>query len=588
MQAYYKRFSVIAGFVILLAVVLAAAFSTRRQLAVQVQEQTWTAHTRHVLFAISQTESLLKDAETGQRGYLYTGNPQYLAPYDLAVSQIEPHLQELAQLTADNPRQNARIPELRRLAQEKLRELAQTISLYRTGHPEEAKALVLSDAGQVTMGQLRTLLNEMLQDESSLEVARSATYRRSIRMTVASIYLTSAVAAFGLILLAFYILREMELREKHELQIRQREEWYRVTLTSIGDGVIATDERGRVTFLNPVAERLTGADLAHAKGMPIHDVFPIFNEQTHQPVDNPVRKVMERGKVVGLANHTVLRHRNGSYLPIEDSAAPIRDDHDRLVGVVLVFRDATYERKSQEILRKTEKLAAAARLAATVAHEINNPLEAVGNLIYIAKATSGVPSETLQHLTIAEQELERVSHLTRQTLGFYRESNAPGEVDVPALVESVLRLYSNRFESKNITVLREFGECPSLQGLAGELKQVISNLIANAADAVNQNGTIKVKLACNDAAEGQTIELTIEDDGSGIAAEHQERLFEPFFTTKKDIGTGLGLWVAKEIVVRHGGRIEVRSRDASGTSGAVCTVLLPCDADVQSRAAEAG
>jgi PAS domain S-box-containing protein len=316
MQAFYKRFSVIAGFLILLVVLVAAAYITRRQLGMQIEDQAWAAHTRKVLFELSQTELLLTDAETGQRGLLYTGDAKYLAPYDLAVAKVEPHIQTLARLTADNARQQARISVLRSLAQEKLSELAQTISFYQAGRADEAKALVLSDAGLVTMNKLRNLLGEMIQEEESLEALRTAAYQRSIRVTIASIYLASTLAALGLILLAFYILREMDLREKHAAQIRQREEWYRVTLTSIGDGVIATDEQGRVTFLNPLAERLTGTTLAQAQGQAIQEVFPIFNEQTQQPVENPVKKVMELGTVIGLSNHTTLRHRNGTLLPI--------------------------------------------------------------------------------------------------------------------------------------------------------------------------------------------------------------------------------------------------------------------------------
>ena len=313
-----------------------------------------------------------------------------------------------------------------------------------------------------------------------------AAYQRSVRATIDSIYLASVLAALGLLLLAYSILREMDLRERHAVEIRQREEWFRVTLTSIGDAVIAADNQAVVTFLNPVAEHLTGTTFAQAKGRPIQEVFPIFHEYTHQPGDNPVKKVLEIGKIIGLANHTVLQHRNGTFTPIEDSAAPIRDDGGKVVGAVLVFRDATHDRKSQEILRKAEKLAAAARLAATVAHEINNPLEAVGNLIYLAKATPEMPADANLHLTLAEQELARVSHLTRQTLGFYRESNAPVLVEVPELIDSVLSLYSNKFNSKNITVEREFSECPPIPVVRGEMHQVVANLISNAADAVGK------------------------------------------------------------------------------------------------------
>ena len=141
------------------------------------------------------------------------------------------------------------------------------------------------------------------------------------------------------------------------------------------------------------------------KGQLIGDVFPIFNEQTMLPVENPVAKVMELGRIVGLANHTVLRNTNGTYTPIEDSASPIRDHQDKLIGVVLVFRDATLERKTQAALRESEKLTSAARMSDTVAHEINNPLEAVGNLLYLAKRTPGVPEVAIEHLVVAEQEL---------------------------------------------------------------------------------------------------------------------------------------------------------------------------------------
>jgi signal transduction histidine kinase len=247
---------------------------------------------------------------------------------------------------------------------------------------------------------------------------------------------------------------------------------------------------------------------------------------------------------------------------------------------VLVFRDVTNERKSQELLRKSEKLAAAARLSATVAHEINNPLEAVGNLIYIAKVSPGVSPDIVQHLILAEQELDRVAHITRQTLGFYRESNEPGPIDIPGLIEQVLRLYSNKLDSKNIRVESEFGESPPMIGVAGELKQVVSNLVSNAVDAVSSDGTIRISLKRSENGNGGGVQFLIEDDGPGISPENLDRIFEPFFTTKKDVGTGLGLWVTREIVERHGGTINVNARHGKeGPSGAAFVVSLPCIPD---------
>src|ERR1700733_13084487 len=196
--------------------------------------------------------------------------------------------------------------------------------------------------------------------------------------------------------------------------------------------------------------------------------------------------------LVGLANHTLLKHVDGRPTPIEDSPAPLRSDRGQTIGVVLVFRDATIARNSQEVLRKTEKLAAAARLSATVAHEINNPLEAVMNLIFIAKTSPDASLIIQQQLDLAEQELDRVAHITRQTLGFYRDSNLPEEIDLSEVVDSVLKIYSNKIFTKNIHVEHSVKECPPVWGVSSELKQVISNLLSNAIDAVSRGGRIAI------------------------------------------------------------------------------------------------
>ena len=410
---------------------------------------------------------------------------------------------------------------------------------------------------------------------------RRATYQKSIRITVACIYAASAIAALGIIVLALSILQEIERREKDAAALRQSEEWFRVTLSSIGDGVIATDDQGRVSFLNPVAERLTGTSLAQARGSKISEVFPIFSEVTNKPAENPVDKVLALGCVVALANHTVLQHRAGHLLPIEDTAAPIRDDSGKLIGVVLVFHDASRERNLQEVLRRTEKLAAASRLAATVSHEINNPLEAVGNLIFLARNHPDAPEKVTEQLRLAEQELARVSHITRQTLGFYRESASPTSVHLPTLIESVLTLYSNKLQMKQIKVQLALEDCPAITGLAGEIQQLVSNIISNAIDAAPVSGTLKIDASPMKLADGKSIQLKIEDDGPGIAPENMDRIFEPFFTTKKDVGTGLGLWVCKEIAERHGGSVRVHSNNGNGSKGAIFTVLLPYEGTPQ-------
>jgi PAS domain S-box-containing protein len=573
MQTRFKRFSVIGGFAILLAILVADAYITKRQLDQQIETGLWVTHTRQVQLQISDVESLLKDAETGQRGFLYTGDDQYLGPYNQALANVDSHINALAELTSDNPRQQSAVADLRGLVRTKLDELASTIALYRSGQQDEARKLVLSDAGLVTMDKIRAVIEVMQDEESSLEAMRSAAYRKNILLTTACIYLTTALAVIGLILLAYYILREMSLRERHAQEMRAREEWFRVTLTSIGDGVIATDQNGNVTFLNPIAEELTGITTASASGRNILEIFPIFNETTMAPVDNPVAKVIEHDRPMGLANHTVLRKPDGTLTPIDDSAAPIRDDNGKLIGVVLVFRDISDNRKTERVLRNAEKLGAAARLSATVAHEINNPLEAAVNLVYIARIDQHAPESVVKQLTQAEQELERVAHITRQTLGFFRDNNDPEPIELESLVGSVFRLYSNKFVSKKIRIERHFGKCPPIRGVQNEVKQVLSNLISNAADAVAVGGTIIVTLRCVEEDGRTTVHMLIEDDGPGVADENKERIFEPFFTTKRDVGTGLGLWVSREILERHGGSIELAQRE-NGSRGAAFTVIF--------------
>jgi PAS domain S-box-containing protein len=580
MQNRFKRFSIIAGFAALLIVLIGNSLLTRREVGAQIDSQNRLSDSRRFLLELEKTESLLKDAETGQRGYLYTGDPRYLAPYNQARQQIDSQFDELMRLTNDRPKEQASIVELRALEQVKMSELQQTIDLDLAGKPADARGLVLSDFGLLTMEHFRQIIDQVERTEASLESVRVAEYQKTVRRTIASIYVASLLATIGLVLLAYYILREMSLREQHAREIREREEWFRVTLTSIGDAVIVTDDSGRITFMNPVAESLIGTTMARAIGRDVSDVLAIFNEFTGEVSQDPVKKVIQEGRVVGLANHTVLKHADGHLIPIEDSAAPIRDDQRKLIGVVLVFRDVTNERKTQELARKSEKLAAAARLSATVAHEINNPLEAVGNLIYLAKASAGASPEVVKSLSIAEQELERVAHITRQTLGFYRESNEARRVELPPLIESVLRLYSNKLSSKNIRVERELGQCPPMLGVPGELKQVISNLVSNAVDAVSANGKINLRLQGVENHNGGRIQLVIEDDGPGIPPEDRSRIFEPFFTTKKDVGTGLGLWVTREIIERHGGTITVSSPNGNGSArGASFVIDLPCIPD---------
>lgn len=578
MRVSYKRVGVIVGFCLLLTLLLLNAAVTRRKLSQQVGAESWVSHTQEVQLELNQLELLVVDAETGQRGYLYTGDKRYLLPYQNAISKIDPQIDSIAKLTADNPRQQAMLPELRARVHAKVEELAQVIALQQSGRPQQARDLVLTSTGLLLMEQIRSAVSQMQGEESHLQSERVEAYENSIQETIVSLYIANLMAVVGLVLLAYYILREMDAREKHDHEIRVREEWFRTTLTSIGDAVIATDRNGNVTFLNPVAENLIGLDLTEGRGRSVQEVFPIINEYTLKPAENPVDKVLEKGFVVGLANHTALVRKDGTHVPIEDSAAPIRDESGDLMGVVLVFRDVTNDRRTQEAMRRTERLAAAARLAATMAHEINNPLQAVTSLVYLSRQAPDAPEAIVSQLTLAEQELQRVAHIAQQTLGFYRESGVTGPIDMREVVDAVLEIYSNKLKSKDVRIVRNFGDYPHIHAATGEMRQVISNLLVNAVDAVNDGGTVTITLGGTVNAGQNMLHLLVEDDGPGIPPEYKPHMFEPFITTKKDVGTGLGLWLSKEIVERYNGTIEVVPR-ANGRRGAAFSILLPASQD---------
>jgi signal transduction histidine kinase len=248
------------------------------------------------------------------------------------------------------------------------------------------------------------------------------------------------------------------------------------------------------------------------------------------------------------------------------------DKPARLVGITI---DITERKRAQEAMIAAEKIASAGRMAATIAHEINNPLEAVTNLIFLAATDAQISPTTREYLEMAQDELRRVSHTARQTLGFYRESAAPSPTQVDALVQEVVGLYSRRLAQNSIKLQTRVRSRSLIRAVGGEIRQVVSNLIANAADACGAGARITVGVAdclLGDGAKG--VRITVADSGSGIAGSVRGRIFEPFFTTKREVGTGLGLWVTRSLVEKHGGSIRLRSAEGRGT---VFCVFLPAE-----------
>ncbi|MGA3316412.1 MAG: CHASE3 domain-containing protein [Candidatus Korobacteraceae bacterium] len=557
------------GIVLLLIVLTINGYVTFLSFQRVNRNNALVEHSQQVLLETERLKSLMVDAETGQRGYLYTGDLHYLEPYNRAAREVDAQLDRVAALTADIALQRTQVQQLRDLSHAQLKELADTIAMARAGQPEEAKARVLSN-GKNVMDDIRASIAEIEGVEARLRANRMAEMKANTRSATLAFVIATSIAAAALLVFGGLLTREMRKSDAAAAAVLEQKEWLDTTLRSIGDAVLATDTSGRVVFLNEVAATLTGHTSSEARHRPLRQVFAIFNEVTREPAEDPVAKVVRTGAAVGLANHTVLRRADGTEVAIDDSAAPIRNAQGELIGVVLVFRDVSKQRAVDAALRNAEKLATAGRFAATIAHEINNPLEAIMNLLFLLNRDSGLSSEGRGYLSLAEQELNRVAAVARQTLAFYKDNTSPAPVNISNLLDEILAFYGRRIEARKIHVIRNYRNHSQFVGSAGEIRQVFSNLILNSIDALPPDGVLTLNVS-DDNGGRPAVRVEVEDNGSGIQPDHLSKIFEPFFTTKKDVGTGLGLWSAKNLVEKHEGQLLA---ECSGGKTRL-TVLLP-------------
>lgn len=336
------------------------------------------------------------------------------------------------------------------------------------------------------------------------------------------------------------------------------------------DAILSKDVNGIITSWNGGAERLYGYRASEIIGKHVSILCP-----PEEPEDIPrIMAELLRGERVQQYRTQRVR-KDGKRLTVSLSISPLRDDRGNIVGASTIAQDITAQVRVEEALRKSEKLATAGRLAATIAHEINNPLEAIGNLLYLARRDKTKADE---YLSMAERELARVAGIAQQTLGLVRDPASAAPVDVGAIVDEVLTLHARQLRTKEIEVRTRYDRTGQIHGFSGELRQVFSNVIGNAIEALPHRGSLRVRVQdWREPANLQRpgVRVAIADNGSGITSESITHLFEPFFTTKKDTGTGLGLWLSYSIVQKHGGWIRVRSRAEQGRSGTIFSIFLP-------------
>jgi len=346
-------------------------------------------------------------------------------------------------------------------------------------------------------------------------------------------------------------------------------------------GLAFVDRNGRFVRVNQIFAQMTGVAISRHLGRTLPDLLP---QAAAREIDGAVQQVFASEEPVRNleVNGEGGRPKRSSTWLI--SAYPVRTTPNQVRWAGIIALDASDRKRSEEALRRSEKLAVAGRLAASIAHEINNPLEAITNLLFLLNNASDLPASAKQYVGMAEYEVRRISEITQQTLRFYRQPTQPSRVTLAELLDSVLSLYQGRIHALDLHVERDYDASLSLFCFSGEIRQVFANLIGNSIDASSSGGRLVVRARSsrdwkNPARTG--IRFAIADTGAGMEPDVKEHIFEAFFTTKDVTGTGLGLWVSREIVLKHHGLVRVRSRSATQdgggnkSSGTVFDVFIP-------------
>jgi PAS domain S-box-containing protein len=339
-------------------------------------------------------------------------------------------------------------------------------------------------------------------------------------------------------------------------------------VSSSDDVIVSKDLNGIITSWNDAATRIFGYSADEMIGSSILKLIP---EHLHSDEKTIIENI-RAGRRIGHFE-TVRLAKDGSLIDVSLTVSPIKDEEGRVIGASKILRDVSNRRRIEQTLLQAEKIAATGRMAATIAHEINNPLEAVMNLLYLLRPKI-TDDDGRNFLATAEDELGRVSHIAKQTLGYYREHAAASLASVSEIAEHALVIYGPRCTAAGITVKSAIGPSTKIVLRRGEMMQVISNLIANSIYAMPSGGTLSVSV-CEASNANDGIVLTVEDNGVGIAQEDLPRVFEAFFTTRTTVGTGIGLFVAKQFIEGHGGRISIESDNESEKHGTTVKVFLP-------------
>jgi PAS domain S-box-containing protein len=365
---------------------------------------------------------------------------------------------------------------------------------------------------------------------------------------------------------------ESEKAEQYQRDSAKRLSEVAAIVESSDDAILSKDLTGHIMSWNQAASQIFGYSREEILGSSILRLIP---QELHHEEKTILTKIRAGERI----DHyeTVRLTKSGERLDVSLSISPIRDDSGTIVGASKILRDISAKKRTEASLLQAEKIAAAGRMAATIAHEVNNPLEAVMNLIYLAKSNAEDADEVRTFLNAAEGEISRVSHIAKQTLGFYRDNDSPIGASLPELAVQAIRVYSPKCKAAGICLEENLNSTRQVVLRKGEIMQVISNLIANAIYAMPEGGTLSISVEDVDSPNGSGVVLTVKDSGVGISAEQLPRIFDAFFTTRSTIGTGIGLFVAKQFVESHRGKISVESSTDPASHGTKMSIFLPVE-----------
>ncbi len=563
--------SLLLGISAVIALMIASIFVTRNTSDEQRDATARVLHTLDVLGHVDEIHALVAEAEAAQRGFILSNDADYLEPFAVAARATESRIDDLEKLTADNPPQLARAQRLRGLIRERLKQMDAVLLISKEQGLMAARQALLSSRSKESMVAIREVVLALKGTESERLTKRLRTsdvgYDRSRSLNLVA-------GALGLLALGAFVYlvdKTLRAREAAAEEIARQRETLRVTLASIGDGVITTNTFGRVVFLNAEAERLTGWETGEAAGRRLERIFNIVHEDTRQSVDNPATSALRDGVLVGLAHHTLLVGRDGVERPIDDIAAPIRDSQGNVAGVVLIFRDVSEDRAATHQLRKlASELSEADRrkneFLAMLAHEIRNPLAAIRNSVAVLKLAGREPQSAVAAQGAIDRQMEHLVRLIEDLLDVARISRGKLELrrarmDLRQALDQALEVSRPLCRDNEQVLDVEIPQTPLyVDGDAVRITQAISNLMSNACKFTPRGGRIRVSVG----VEGRHAIVRIRDNGIGIAPEHLPRLFDMFSQIDISLertqgGLGIGLNLVKQLVEMHGGRVEVRS-----------------------------